>query len=146
MISLSTILNEMGDASAKAYKTTSYKSKIGIGETINVKFKTDSGLNYKVSIENINKYLDIDFTANDEYDTTNRGEMWRVMATIIKIITTIIKKSDIRGIRYVPAGKGMDLGVSRDRLYRIFINAFAKRNNLSIDWFKSGAIVYAMFI
>jgi hypothetical protein len=146
MISLSTILNEMGDASAKPYKTTSYKTKIGIGETINVKFKTDSGLNYKVSIENVNKFLEVDFTANNTYDITNSGEMWRVMATVMKIVTTILKNSDIGGIRYIPAGKGMDLGASRDTLYRIFINTYAKRNNLTIDWFKSGLAVHAMFV
>jgi hypothetical protein len=54
----------------------------------------------------------------------NKGEMYKVMATIVDIIKKYIKKSKARAIIYSPSKKSSEeyFGTQRDQLYRAFIS------------------------
>lgn len=136
------IILEIGDASARPYD---YKQLAGREDTGEYLFKTDSGVSYRVSIDRTGKIGDlkgyeIGFAATaDEEDletrkrysynlSVDRGEMYRVMATITDIVTQfflanrktlaffIWSATDSR--KNSGAMKG---GVSKEKLYRAFI-------------------------
>ena len=142
-------LFEIGDTSAKKYK---YKIKGKIDDMsefnkrIDAKFKTESKLKYTLTVINTNSFLDVDFTADGEYDETNRGEMFKVMATVVDVIENIVNSNEgIRGVRYEPKYKGNDpndFGEGRDRLYRRFIEKSIKRLGKSIKFTQQGGTVF----
>ena len=75
------------------------------------------------------KALDIEFIVKDEegnrsYRTiTNKGELYKVMATISDIMKHYLKKfKDANTIRYSPAKKSGEDNSQRDLLYRAFIS------------------------
>jgi hypothetical protein len=139
---------EIGDSSSKKYK---YKinGKLNDMSEFNKRlyatFKTESKLEYTLTVININSFLDVDFTADGEYDETNKGEMFKIMATIVDVIETILNtNNNIRGIRYEPKSKGNDSGESRDRLYRIFLEKSIKRLGKSIKFVQQGGTVFGI--
>lgn len=141
-------LFEIGDSSAKKYK---YKIKGRIDDMsefnkrIDAKFKTESKLKYTLTVINTNSFLDVDFTADGEYEETNRGEMFKVMATVVDVIENIINSNEgIRGVRYEPKYKGNDFGEGRDRLYRLFIKKSIKRLGKSIKFTQQGGTVFGI--
>lgn len=141
-------LFEIGDSSAKKYK---YKinGKLDDMSTFDkrlyAKFKTESNLEYTLTVININSFLDVDFTADGEYEETNKGEMFKIMATVVDVIENIINSNeDIRGIRYEPKSKGKDSGEGRDRLYRIFMEKSIKRLGKSIKFVQQGGTVFGI--
>ena len=141
-------LFEIGDSSAKKYK---YKinGKIDdmseFNKRIYAKFKTESNLEYTLTIININSFLDVDFTADGEYEETNRGEMFKIMSTVIEVVENIINSNEgIRGIRYEPKSKGQDSGEGRDRLYRLFMEKSIKKLGKSIKFIQQGGTVFGI--
>lgn len=145
-------LFEIGDSSAKKYHydVNGKMDKMGdLGSRLYVKFKSDSGLEYLLTIININKFLDVDFSVDGEWPETNRGEIFRIMATITDVIENVLQKSnDILGIRYEPKGKASnnnDLGKGRDTLYRAFIGNAVKKINKSVNFMQQGGTVFAIF-
>ena len=139
---------EIGDSSSKKYK---YKlnGKLDDMSTFDkrlyAKFKTESNLEYTLTVININSFLDVDFTADGEYEETNKGEMFKIMATVVDVIENIINNNtDIRGIRYEPKSKGKDSGEGRDRLYRIFMEKSIKRLGKSIKFVQQGGTVFGI--
>ena len=139
---------EIGDSSSKKYK---YKinGKLNDMSEFNKRlyatFKTESKLEYTLTVININSFLDVDFTANGEYEETNRGEMFRIMATVVDVIENIINNNtEIRGIRYEPKSKAEDSGEGRDRLYRIFMEKSIKRLGKSIKFVQQGGTVFGI--
>lgn len=143
-------LFEIGDRSAKAYK---YKlnGKINnmskLSARLYATFKSDSGLEYTLTLINIGMFLDTDFSIDGEWPETNRGEVFRVMSTVSTIVEEVIKKNpEIRGIRYEPKSKSNDdLGKGRDNLYRAFIKGSAKKIGKSVNFIQQGGTVFAMF-
>lgn len=139
MIKLTDILNgiitEIGDASSKKYKWNITKPgdiKIDAGNSnrIEYTFETDSGLKYVVTLRNRMRFIEIEFDADNSYNLTNRGEMFKVMATIVDIIKTALSgvdmgsdpnTGDVLGLRYSPVSKGDDYGQQRDNLYLAYI-------------------------
>jgi hypothetical protein len=133
-------LQEVGEATLKPYEWEEYTCKEGY---YNIGFMTDYGLEYDVDLElkiytpenstsNI-QAIEIGFavTAEDEdgysYSTTdavvNKGEMYRVMSTIIDILKVYIKKLKAEAIIYSPSKKqGEEFGSQRDNLYKAFIS------------------------
>ena len=131
-------VNEIGEANTEPYEweeTNKGKYKI------EVRFKTDSKIEYIVSLYQeqylIDDYeglkaIEVEFTAkseNDKYPSvttvTNKGEMYRVMATITSIIKKYIEEYKIQAIIYSPSKKSDkedDFNNQRDRLYREFIS------------------------
>lgn len=143
-------LFEIGDRSAKPYKykvngKIKYMSKLN--ERIYIYFTTDSGLKYTLTMININMFLDIDFTVDGEYPETNKGEMFKIMATISENVESVLKNNpEIRGLRYEPKAKSdqNDFGKSRDTLYRMFIKNSIKTLNKSVEFIQQGGTVFAM--
>jgi hypothetical protein len=130
-------LNEIGDASAKPYKWKEYYEH---DFTFDVGFETDSGLTYSVVLDydeyNDKPVLDVQFSAgkidkddeygDDEMDVniiTNRGELFRVMATIVGIIKHYVDYTEARGVTYTPSKKEgeKELNNQRSRLYKAFL-------------------------
>lgn len=138
---IESIIKEIGDVSAKSYKYKPTAQPFKNFDTY--KFTTDSDLEYTLNLilefnEEDDMYMEIEFLVNsgDYYQITNKGEMYKIMSTVIKITKDVLNKSknkDIKGIIYSPAGLNKDdFGVKRDRLYQIFIkkqfpNATIKR-------------------
>lgn len=146
---------EIGGGTAKPYdvynKARGRKTSLMLYDRYYSFFKTDSGLTYNVVIENSLKYLTVDFGIVDEErypDSLNRGEMWRIMATIKGEVKKVWEDTDdLNGIRYNPKASDNDLedahGEKRDRLYRLMINSFAKENRLQVNYKVIGGYVYA---
>lgn len=139
---------EIGDSSSKKYKyklNGKFDNMSEFGKRLYATFKTESGLEYTLTVININSFLDVDFTADGEYDETNKGEMFKIMATVVDVIETILNtNNDIRGIRYEPKSKGTDKGNGRDRLYRIFMEKSIKRLGKSIKFVQQGGTVFGI--
>ena len=140
MIKLKNILKEVGEGTATPYK---WKKVFTKEDTVFFAFKTDQGTSYKVALEN---YVYEDFHENDkEYPAievsfgiipknmsinimfnasivSNKGEMYRVMSTIVDIIKDYIKRNDnIKAIIYEPIKKEGEKGFKRNDLYMAFI-------------------------
>ena len=120
-------LNEVGEGSSKPYKWEK-----DFDEYV---FTTDSNVRYIVSLEEMPEGdkmgISVEFLAKtpemDGYSSkieVGRGELFRVMATIIDIIKSHLSKDpEIEFILYSPskkAGEG-DIGNQRDKLYKIFL-------------------------
>ena len=130
-------VTEIGEANLKPYK---WREVDMIGYTVITRFITDSETQYDVDLETTSyfpddsdsyiKALSIEFNAKPKgaegssaYIVVNKGEMYRVMATIVDIIKKYIKKFKAKAIIYSPAKKsGEDFGTQRDQLYRAFIS------------------------
>jgi len=125
-------LKEVGEATANKYKWEEIDRE---AYSIYTEFKTESDTKYFIDITT-DKYKNIPiFTVEFSAKTkgaegssskvvTNKGEMYKVMATIVDIIKTYLKKSKkIQGVAYYPSKKGNeDFGIQRDKLYKAFIS------------------------
>jgi hypothetical protein len=164
MIKLRNILMEIGDApEGKAYDSEVLGSR---GDIYNPK-KTGSGVAYAFSSEGGNKYklfvngaksggdyvLDVDFTANDEYNPTGENRPLKVMATITKILKGILegdKNKVIKGIVFDPVEKMSDADFwnpdykeennQRSEMYKRFISK-AKDGSVEFKDAKDGRVV-----
>ena len=138
------LIGDVGEASAKTYKLKNRKTS-GSKETM--EFKTDSGLAYLLTIREVNKFAEIAFEIegdeDNKYAVTNRGEMYRVMATIVNAVKEYVDNhEDIRGIRYDPVSKGeSDKGQGRDRLYKAFISKIYP----GVKYVRGGGTMFAIF-
>jgi hypothetical protein len=130
-------LNEVGEANLKPYKWEEVDRE---GYFVYVEFTTDSETEYNVDLEST-VYLDkdlnnipalgVEFLAKPKgiggssaKIVVNKGELYRVMATLADIIKKYIKKSKAKAIIYSPSKKSdeEDFGSQRDNLYRAFIS------------------------
>lgn len=122
------LLKEVGDASAKSYDY----NRIGYidEDTIKYIFTTDLNTKYEVFLtEYDDNYSDsfglyIDFLANNTIKIENKGELYKVMSTITKIIKEEIKriKKNVYFITFYTKGK-------RHKLYDVYLKnyGFKKR-------------------
>jgi hypothetical protein len=128
---------EVGEANLKPYK---WKEVDVDGWVTYVEFTTESETEYNVDIatvpyfdNDLNNYkaLEIEFLAKpkDAQGSSakiivNKGELYRVMATITDIIKYYVKKFKAKAISYSPSKKSdeEDFGSQRDNLYRAFIS------------------------
>ena len=146
-------VNEVGEANLQPYK---WKETDREGYWVYTKFETESETQYDVDLKSTNyvdndlnnlRALEVEFTAKLKNDWTpsakivvNKGELYRVMATVVDIVKTYIKKSKAQAIIYSPAKKSdeEDFGTQRDNLYRAFISKafpgaeFKKYGNLIV--------------
>src|SRR6056300_482856 len=127
-------LNEVGEASITPYK---WEEEYTDDMTTVVRFETESGLEYNVELER-DVYegipiLEVEFVAGTmDPDTggtmssktiTNKGELFRVMSTIVDIIKHYVNKTEAQGVTYSPSKKG-DETIStnqRNTLYKAFL-------------------------
>jgi len=137
LITPSSMMNEVGEATAAKYKWEETSKK---GNYYQVKFTTDSGTQYEVDLiptsyvdDDLNnlKALKIEFGAklkdSDGYSVKiviNKGEMYKVMSTITDIVKFYVKKFNAKVIIYSPAKKSdeEDFGSQRNKLYKAFIS------------------------
>ena len=128
---VSPVIKEVGEASLKPYKWEEVDRE---GYYVYVSFTTDSDTQYTVDLET-DKYkgipiLNIEFSAklkgaegSSAKVIVNKGELYRVMATITDIIKYYVKKFKAKGIIYYPSKKSKeDFGTQRDNLYKAFIS------------------------
>ncbi len=135
MIKLRDILKEVGEATTTPYKWKKASTK---ENTVFFTFTTDQDTSYKVALENYiyedfhddNKELpaiDVSFgiKENGAYSPsllTNKGEMYRVMSTIVDIIKDYLNRNKmIKVIMYEPLKKEGEKGFKRNDLYMAFI-------------------------
>jgi hypothetical protein len=130
-------VNEVGEATASKYKWEETSKK---GNYYQVKFTTDIGTQYEVDLvptsyidndshSSINALL-IEFGAklndSDGYSdkaVVNKGEIYKVMSTIVDIVKKYTKKLKANAILYSPSKKqGEEFGTQRDQLYKAFIS------------------------
>ena len=135
-------LNEIGEANAKPYK---WKEESDYDGSVEVSFTTDNNIHYYVGLE-YDEYkgkdiLDVEFAAgeidsdmeDDEYyDETenlsssaviNKGELFRVMATIVDIVKHYVEEMEVRGVTYSASKKKGEKGNKSQRgsLYKAFL-------------------------
>lgn len=135
MIKLRGILKEIGEGTATPYKWKKASKK---EDVVFFTFTTDEGTIYKVALDNYSyedvkennkEYpaIEVSFGVKEKgkYSTTtvtNKGEMYRVMATIVNIIKDYLKQnSNIKAIIYAPVKKEGDTVYKRNDLYMAFI-------------------------
>jgi hypothetical protein len=138
LITPSAFVNEVGEANLKPYKWEEVDRE---GYYVYTRFVTDSETQYDVDIKSTIFFpagqmeslpaLEIEFSAKPKGAegssakiVVNKGEMYRVMATIVDIIKKYLKKSKAQAIIYSPSKKSSEenFGVQRDQLYRAFIS------------------------
>ena len=129
-------LNEVGEANIKPYKWEEIDRE---GYFVYTRFLTDSETKYDVDLktttyidndQNNLRALEIEFTAKPKGAEgssakiiVNKGEMYKVMSTIVDIVKKYIKKSKTQAILYSPSKKGNEeFGSQRDNLYKAFIS------------------------
>jgi hypothetical protein len=124
-------LNEIGEATASKYK---WEETDREGYFIYVEFETESETTYFVDL-GTDKYkgvpvFNVEFAARTKGErgssskvVVNKGEMYKVMATITDVIKTYLMKfKKVKGIIYYPSKKGNEaFGTQRDKLYKAFI-------------------------
>jgi hypothetical protein len=130
-------LNEVGEANLKPYKWEEIDRE---GYYVYVGFETESGTEYEIDLHttthlddelNNLRALGVEFAAKlkgAEGSSTkivvNKGEIYKVMATIVDIVKKYAKEIKAQAITYSPAKKSNeeDFGAQRDNLYRAFIS------------------------
>lgn len=129
-------------------------------------FKDDKGVEYAVDIWNKEGYLSVEFSipygnpSSSSHGTSNFGDQYKVMGTIVSIIKDIVNNDEeglIKGVEYDPTFKGSEAGDSwstdtkkaeepvnkRDRLYRAYIQrAFP---NKKVSFSDRGGTIVAKF-
>ena len=158
------ILNEIGDSAQVPPGV-----KFNVGEQVgNCQFKfleSNYKIEIRIPIQNENKIaLTVDFYTTDEsnrfkpgdYDLTNKGQPLKVMSFIVGSIEEWINQYkekfhqnddlEVIYIKYDPKSENAEDfsntdGNSRHRLYRIFIEKYAKRNGSSVTFSTTGGIV-----
>jgi hypothetical protein len=134
----SAFLNEIGEANLKPYKWEEVDVE---GYFVYTRFTTDNETQYDVDIKSTVYYppgqmdsvpaLEIEFSAKPKGAegssakiVVNKGEMYRVMSTIVDIVKKYVKKSRAEAIIYSPSKKSDEetFGTQRDNLYRAFIS------------------------
>jgi hypothetical protein len=138
LVTPSSFVNEVGEANLQPYK---WKEVDRESYYVYIRFITDSETQYDVDIKSTIFFpagqmeslpaLEIEFSAKPKGAegssakiVVNKGEMYRVMATIVDIIKKYLKKSKAQAIIYSPSKKSGEesFGVQRDQLYRAFIS------------------------
>ena len=125
MIKLIDILKEIGDADSQSYEY-SYD-----GSNYKAYFTTEHNTQYKVIFETINNRMNISFgviyDSDDDPDfevITNKGNIYRIMSTIISIINRAISEFNPNEIKF-------DSDNRRIKLYKNYIEKNLKGYNIT---------------
>lgn len=135
-----TFINEIGTASAKSY---SFSIEQDSPWVLTYEFTTESGLEYHVRFDLDENMSSLSFyVANLDPgevkgwifgQVTNRGELYKVMSTIVKIINEFIKKyPKIDTISIAPT-KNYDEDNRRYKLYLQFINKNIDKSKFYVE-------------
>lgn len=146
------LVTEIGTANVKGYRYKKPKKKfadIMFGEPLEVRFKTKSKLEYLVTLKPIGGFLEVDFqleNVEDEYQETNRGELFSIMSTVAGIVGEVLELNpEFKGIRYDAKSQNKkdksDAGAKRDKLYTAYMSKHFKDAKMV----KSGATTFFIF-
>ena len=134
------LINEIGDASAKPYKWRRLDRRY---DTYYI-FTTDSGLEYQVMTElGSGDTLTVEYgvevitkQGNKSIDyelVTNRGELFRIMATVVDIVQEFIKKNpEVKYIEF-EGSKNKAGDQRRNKLYMQYIKKHLKPKSIEDD-------------
>ena len=141
------VISEIGEGTAKPYN---YKLTREEGDDMLYEFVTDLGTHYEVTFEieeDFSKdepweFMNIEFGV-DEKDgggvdykvETNKGELFRVMATIVAITKEILKeRKNIKTLTFSGAKKDEDDN-RRNKLYMAYIKKHIPNvKNIDVGW------------
>lgn len=154
MIKLRTLLKEVGEANLQPYK---WKEVDMNGWVTYIEFTTENGTEYRVDLTTTNygfgdnsiKALEVEFLAKSKESErssakiiVNKGEMYKVMSTIVDIVKYYIKKFKAKAIMYSPSKKSDEeaFGTQRDNLYKAFITKAIP----GIEFKKDGSLIVAI--
>jgi hypothetical protein len=134
---VSPVIREVGEANLKPYKWEEVDRE---GYYVYTRFITNSETQYDVDLETMTytpkdstsgiKAIGVEFSAklkdaegSSAKIVVNKGEMYKVMSTIVDIVKKYIKKFKAQAIIYSPSKKSSeeDFGTQRDQLYKAFI-------------------------
>ena len=138
------VINEIGDASAKPYKHK-LQQKNDFREYH--EFETDLGTPYEVTFE-----FSEDFSKEGEWTNveisfgtlmygnlnnvvvTNKGELFRVMATIVDMTKKVLKKNkNIKSLSFTGSKNRGDNDRRRNNIYMAYIKKHLKAKNVEDD-------------
>lgn len=138
-------INEVGEGNITPYPTSVMNEDEYEKE---IKFISDSGLDYRIHITNSMNYLIVNFLieGKDDVEETNKGELFKIMSTVVNEIKKYIDKHpNTKGIIYAPADKNSKLTKTidnqRNNLYKAFINKIIP----GVEYTNRGASVIAKF-
>lgn len=124
MIKLKDILKEIGEGTAKPYKYTRSTKY----DNVFYKFRTDSNIDYVVTMDLFEEEMNVRFIAMDPskkqatyQDETNKGEQFRVMATIVLAVKEELKKQpQVTVVTFDPAKSFQD-DDRRAKFYKAYV-------------------------
>ena len=135
-------VNEIGESSAQPYK---YKLNTETYYKVEYTFTTDSGLDYMVKFDLDDDMADVVFLTRQSLDvarstgknaflqTFNKGELYKVMATVTSIVKEFLEKyTDIETLVLSPS-KEDDTDNRRTKLYLAFIKKNIDSDKYSFD-------------
>ena len=134
------LINEIGDASAKPYKWRRLDRRY---DTYYI-FTTDSGLEYQVMTElgsggTLSVEYGVEVTTKQgnkgiDYElVTNRGELFRIMATVVNIVQEFMKKHpEVEYIEF-EGSKNKAGDQRRNKLYMQYIKKHLKPKSIEDD-------------
>ena len=134
------LINEIGDAGAKPYKWRRMDRRY---DTYYI-FTTDSGLEYQVMTElGSGDTLTVEYgvevitkQGNKSIDyelVTNRGELFRIMATVVDVVQEFMKKnSEVKYIEF-EGSKNKAGDQRRNKLYMQYIKKHLKPKSIEDD-------------
>lgn len=133
-------INEVGEGTAKIYDWNDDTDEVVSNYKIEYSFNDDS--NDTVNVELFtkghnpeNRY--VSFTVNGDYNfkTTNKGNVFRIMATIVDIMKDALNKYDITTIYWKPKLETGEISGSskRDKLYMAYVKKQIPDAKVSMD-------------
>ena len=134
------LINEIGDAGAKPYKWRRMDRRY---DTYYI-FTTDSGLEYQVmtelgSGETLTVEYGVEVTTKQgnksiDYElVTNRGELFRIMATVVDIVQEFMKKNpEVKYIEF-EGSKNKAGDQRRNKLYMQYVKKHLKPKSIEDD-------------
>ena len=142
-IKLKEIVQEIGDAGAKVYPYSKVKDT---GWVIEYGFTTDLGTEYIVRFEYFEEMADVSFFTKESLDlarrgkiltvflsSTNKGEMFSVMATVTQIVKEFLDENETITILEISPSKESDEDNRRFKLYMAYINKQLDPSKFEVD-------------
>jgi len=136
-------LKEVGDAGAKVYPYSKVKDT---GWVIEYGFTTDLGTEYIVRFEYFEEMADVSFFTKESLDlarrgkiltvflsSTNKGEMFSVMATITQIVKEFLDENKTITILEISPSKKSPEDDRRWKLYMAYINKQLDPSKFEVD-------------
>jgi len=121
-IKVKTGVNEIGEANAEPFKFS--RSSLS-DKNITYSFKTDSSLEYIAEFDLIDSKPTYEYsfkTKDGNYtDTTNKGELARIMSTLVKILLDFLEQSDNKANVMIDPAKVDKEDNRRGKLYQLYV-------------------------